>query len=454
MKKYRKEIIIMKRTGSLLAVVLSLMLVFSSFSVVFAGGGNSNLDSWLNTQVTGLKDGNAVRGSTIDIKSYSALKERFPTATFQWDTWKSGGMATKKTITSSDTSFTIPNDSSITSVFLRAIKENEDESFSESISIVDASAPSATIVTEPKLDVYPAVKMLKVDIDTYIIGNVEYYTSSPSDVATVSVKTLRLIRNGKKYKDVTSFTDVSGKKYAGINSVPLSYGAKDTFKLQAIAKVAGVDTVVAEKTFTATSKKMPTNKVYAIKLSANKVLLRWTKISYATGYKIYMGKKKIKTVKKGTTYKAVVSKKKIGKAKLRVIPYIVSGGKTYNGKSTTAKPKANVRNFKKNSLNPKDYEYMTARFIVRKVSLKGKTYTVTGYAVNTRIFALKKFKKLNIKIKSHGKVVANKTFKNYKVKVSPMGKKKIVLKIKGKANQDIVYGGGWQSNTDDKWVVD
>ena len=171
--------------------------------------------------------------------------------------------------------------------------------------------------------------------------------------------------------------------------------------------------------------------VTVTKISAKKVSITWSGVSSAAKYKVYRGKKCVKTTK---ATRVKLSGKKYVKGKYKVVAINSKGKKAA---SKWVKPKANAKVWGVN-LNPKTRKAIRCDYTIKKVSLKGKTYTVTGYAVNTStISTATKYRKLVVKITANGKVVAKKTIKNKKLNIKPYGKKKITIKIKGKAGVDL-----------------
>jgi hypothetical protein len=166
-------------------------------------------------------------------------------------------------------------------------------------------------------------------------------------------------------------------------------------------------------------------------------MVYWSSVSGATGHMVYMGSKKVKTTN-AKTFKYTCSKKKAAKYKFKVIPYCESTSN--KGTSEIKKPVKNQCTFNV-STNYASKSYATAEYVIKKVALSGKTYTITGYCLNNRIFKMAKYKKLVVMISINGKTIAKKTYKNLKVNAKPKSTKKIVLKIKGKAGKDLAYGG-------------
>lgn len=259
----------------------------------------------------------------------------------------------------------------------------------------------------------------------------EYY-AYPDSTSTVTAYNSVI----RFYKGSTLVASTMSTSMYGISiDVPVSYGANE-FTVALYSKVDGKDYFAEAWTITVNSAGLPKNTVYATKISANKAIVRWTGSSGASGYYVYMGSKKVKTVD-ASTRKVTISKKGAGKAKYKVIPYIDSGS-IVKGESTVMKAKANVlsRNI---PTGYKSYDYGKGQFVVKKISGSGKKYTLTCYAINNRMFKLKKYKKIKITVYADGKKIISKTIKNKKVNVKKYGSKKVKLKIKGKEG-DLKHG--------------
>ncbi len=231
--------------------------------------------------------------------------------------------------------------------------------------------------------------------------------------------------NNKVLKTV----ELSGSK-AIFKNVKVSYTKTIKFKVQLSFFYGDEEKTGGSITFTDKAEKIGNNKVYATKITSNQAILRWTGVSGATGYYVYQGSKKVKTVK-STARKVTIKRKKAGTSKFRVIPYVKASGKAYKGGSNKVKPKANVY---KRSIS-KSYSsdgYAKGSVRVQKISGKGKKYTATLYAYNNRIFKLVKYKKISLKVYADGKLIGKKTIKNKKVNMKENSVKKITLKFKGK----------------------
>ena len=191
------------------------------------------------------------------------------------------------------------------------------------------------------------------------------------------------------------------------------------------------------------------------KISKKKAGLRWSAVTGATAYEVYCNGKLVKkTGASTTTY--IHSKKGAGKGKYKVIPVGKSGGTDYKGPaSDTKKGQKNQKTYSVNK-SIKSVTYGTAPFRISRISLTGKTYKVTGYVVNNRIFRMLRYKKLTIKIYCNGKLVAKKTFKKLKkANCKASGVKKVNLTIKGKGGVDFhnAQGTTWKSIPKPYWEV-
>ena len=273
-------------------------------------------------------------------------------------------------------------------------------------------------------------KRVEIDIDRSYLA---WHYNNDSETQYTYDKIITLWRNNKKVA-VQKTTGIS----AQFNNVPVSYGKKDTFIVTLRMVIAGTEYSFDAKTWKDQSYPIGKNRCFATKLAKNKAYVRWNGVTGVSGYYIYKGSKKVKTVS-AKKRNATIKGKKAGKSKYKVIPYIKSGKSIYKGSSETAKPFSNQVKYSRN-LNVKSYPYQTCRFVITKISLSGKTYKVTGYAINNRIFKCKKYKKLKISLKVDGKKAFSKTFKNKKLNLKAERKKKFVFKIKGKAGRDLAHG--------------
>jgi len=285
-------------------------------------------------------------------------------------------------------------------------------------------------------------------VATINVGEGEY--KQGSSTYTGDTYYVELLRNGKK---VASKTGDAGQVVFEFKTA-VSYAQKDTFVAKTYMVVDGKKYAGGTKTTSKQSCKLATCKPKATKVSAKQAYVSWGKVNGATKYRVYLGAKAVKTVGASKTG-YMVKKAGAGKATYKVIPLIKADGKTHKGKSATAKPKANQKKFPKASIKPKDYDWKTCKFVIREVKLSGSTYTITGYAINSRIFTLQKYKSLDIKITVGGKTVAHKKFKNLKVNAGNYKAKKMTLKIKGKAGADLANGGAhYTTSAVPVWPVD
>ena len=266
-------------------------------------------------------------------------------------------------------------------------------------------------------------------------GNMHLQTQKAANDFYIDEKIVRLYRNGVL---------VGEKKTSDLNAtvvfkdIEVSYGTDDNLKAQLFVSVGrGLEVSGPTFSFTDQIDKLAKNKTYATAISSNKVSLKWTGVSGASGYYIYKGSKKIATVK-AAKRSYTVKKKGAAKSKYKVVPFIKSGGKAFTSGSNAAKPVKNVFKYKR-SINPSSHSYCTCDFVVTKVELKGSTYYVTGYAVNNRIFKCNKYSKLTVSMKLGSKKLFSKTYKNMSLNVGATKSKKITLKIKGKAGVDLAH---------------
>ena len=293
---------------------------------------------------------------------------------------------------------------------------------------------TVTILEGPSFgNLYATKTFLKKNITIWLNGYGAYTLNDDPTEYTTNKKIVKLYRNGKLVG-----TQKTSEYEVEFKNVPVSYGKNDTFKAVLYMDIEGAEIQGPSTTFKLTSQNVPNIKAYATKISAKKAYLRWQSVGGVTGYYIYMGKKKVKTVG-AKTNKKMITKKKAGKSRFKVIPFVRVSGKVYKSTSNVAKPKKNQVKWSRN-LNVKSYGYATCPFVVTKISLSGKTYTVTGYALNNRMWKVKKYKSLTVGLRVDGKKAFNKKFKNKKLNIKEYKKKKIVLKIKGKAGADLANG--------------
>ena len=218
---------------------------------------------------------------------------------------------------------------------------------------------------------------------------------------------------------------------------PVRYDRSYTFKYR-FYRMSGTSKAATEwTTVTIKSSRLTRPSLSVTKISGSKAGLKWNAVAGATGFRIYNGRKVIKTVA-GSKTSFIYSKKGAGKGKYKVVPVIKVNGmsKAAAGPASKAvKGKANVRKYVVNK-SIKSVTYGHAPFKISKIALTENKYKITGYAVNNRIFKLIKYKKLKITIYCNGKKVASKTFKNLKVNCKDSGTKKMTLTIKGKGGVD------------------
>ncbi|MBR2213636.1 MAG: hypothetical protein IJ889_04280 [Eubacterium sp.] len=287
----------------------------------------------------------------------------------------------------------------------------------------------------PKIDnIYTSKTVGEKDIKVKTSGRGTYTVGDDPTEYSVNETIVKIFKNGNLYETKT----IPVNSEAVFKSVTVSYDKSDSFKVALYMNILGEEKNGPTRSFKLASEKISKVKVKATKISNKKVYLRWGSASGATGFHIYMGKKKVKTVSAKTT-KTMVTKKKAGKSKFRVVPYVKVDKKEYKSSSNTVKPKKNEHKWKK-KMKVKSYPYATCKYVITKVSLTGKTYTVTGYAMNSREWDFKRYKSLKIDLKVDGKKAFSKKYKNKNIKIKENKKKKIVFKIKGKAGMDLANG--------------
>ena len=288
----------------------------------------------------------------------------------------------------------------------------------------------------------PAVKTVTVD-QSYtlmgkanISGTISYANYKEDGSIQYCYDTKVELLDGTK---VLKAASLKSQSFFMFNNISVPYGTYKSYKIKVTANIDGKDYSSTKNTKKVRSKQMKKNTgVRATKISAKQAVVRWSSVDGATSYRIYKGKKKVKEVK-SSVLKTTIKGKGAGSAKYKVVPVRKADGKKYAGKSATAKPKANVyitsNTGKVNSWTVK------ATFAVKKVSLSGKTYTVTGWGKNYAMYIkLKKFKSIKITVYCDGKIVAKKTIKNKRMNLNPQRSKKMTFKIKGKAGADLRHG--------------
>ena len=281
--------------------------------------------------------------------------------------------------------------------------------------------------------IYGTKSFLKKTFTIGLNGYGTYRLNDDPEVYTTYKKIVKLYRNNKLVG-----TQKTESYQVEFKNIPVSYGKNDTFKAALFMDIEGVEVAGPTTTFKTTSEKIPNIKAYATKISSKKAYLRWQSVGGVSGYYIYMGKKKVKTVG-AKTNKKMITKKKAGKSKFKVVPFVKIGKSVYKSTSNKAKPKKNQAKWSRN-LNVTSHRYGTCDFEITKISLSGKTYKVTGYALNNRIFKVIKYKSLRIGLKVDGKKAFSKKYKNVKLNIKKEKKKKIIFKIKGKAGRDLANG--------------
>ena len=416
---------------------------------VYAGGDGDQKtitkDTSINSYVTGLINSEtAMVGETLSLSNdpsgityhyFGAAPDRY----MQWELWNGSILISTKIATDSDKNFVIPKEASGYHIIIRIFDSkdaNSKELYSERITVINdvTDIKGPTVSNCSASTNYVPIGSVKVtayiSYGTYKKGG---YTRTENNV------TSELYRNGRLVKTETG----TGYKYF---TCPVSYGKADTFVVKAYMNVEGKKYYgPVQSTLKIKSSQMGRNIVRATKISARKAVIRWTGCEGATGYRIYKGKKKVRNVK-GSVTKYVVKGKGAGKAKYRVLPLRDlrrSEGKIYAGKSSSAKPKANKMKTSKPT-SWKGYKYGRSRFVVKSISLNGRTYTVKGLFYNSAHYIkVKKYKKMTIKIYADGKRVASKKYRNVSVNLKAKSTKKRTYKIRGKAGADLKYGNAY-----------
>ena len=276
-------------------------------------------------------------------------------------------------------------------------------------------------------------------------GEVKFYSTTPG-TTTVKATSFDYISIEVRQGNTVIINDYLAYYGSKEVTVKIPYVGSTAFKYRFYDSVTGATT--AWRTVNASSIKLAKPTLSVTKIAAGSAGLSWDAVKGATGYKVYKGKKLVKTLGAGKT-KYVYKKKKAGTAKYSVSAVIKSAGKTYEGpKSKAKKGKANFRKYS-GSKNYNSVKYGVAPFSIIKIELSGNTYTITGYVLNNRMFKMLKYKKLEITLFCDGKKVAHKKWKNLKVNCKDYASKKLVLKIKGKGGKDFrnatgtTYNASW-----------
>lgn len=307
----------------------------------------------------------------------------------------------------------------------------DDSGFNQNTSQIEVYSGTITINYGPSLNttyLRTITGLLSRNYEVTTDGQTLSYTCQNSGKTYYSNDFMVTLLNADTNK-VIKTVELSGSK-ATFKNVKVSYTKTTKFKVRLSFFYGDEEKTGGSITFTDKAEKIGKNKVFATKIFSNQAILRWTGVSGATGYYVYQGSKKVKTVK-STARKVTIKRKKAGTSKFRVIPYVKASGKAYKGGSNKVKPKANVY---KRSIS-KSYSsdgYAKGSVRVQKISGKGKKYTATLYAYNNRIFKLVKYKKISLKVYADGKLIGKKTIKNKKVNMKENSVKKITLKFKGK----------------------
>ena len=398
----------MKKIKKLLAIVLTLAMVLTvapTFnSPVKAGGGGITIhDISSGVSTTKNPDG------TYDVKALNTVKFSLNSLNDKISGFKERYLNGKAAITVriySDTEYSkliaeiVPecNSSKVIefkvpakykgNIFYLAFDDPEEvNQQSELFKIVDGEIH---VDSKPTFGtIYGTISFLKKNFTIGLNGYGVYRLNDDPKVYTTYTKIVKLYRNGSL---------VGTKKTDGyqveFQNVPVSYGKNDNFKVELYMEAEGIQIACDPTTFQSTSSKVPNIKLFATKIAKNKVYLRWQSVGGITGYYIYMGK-----------------------------------------------PKKNQIKFRRDlNVKSRAHNYATCDFAVTKISLSGKTYKVTGYALNNRMFKVKKYRYLILGLKVDGTKAFYKKFKKVKLNIKEYHKKKFTFKIKGKAGKDLANG--------------
>lgn len=434
-----------KWTTVVLAVVLTVAFMpagFGALGVDAPGVDKAYADnpeqtetenSELNGYITGLSSGKAQTGSTLSLslEPYSVIYHFIgadPGAYLQWELWNGSTVESTKKITDSDKTFTVPDLAGGKSVRLCIVSSESNKIRSTAIKIPliinIKSGPSITGLR------YDSLSLLKKNMTVDLSGYGAYNTNANSSYKYQDTKIIKLYSNGKYFG--TKSTDGSSIVF---HNVPVKYNANNAIKVEIYMNLEGNTISGGSKTYTVPGGKLGKNTVRATKISKKKVIVKWSGVAGASGYYLYMGKKKIKTLS-ASKRKYTVNKKNAYKYRYKVVPYIKAGTKKYKGTSSAPKPKKNQLKLNR-STNYGSASYSTCPFRITKISLKGNVYTITGYAVNNRIYPMKKYKNFKLALYIDGKKAFSKKWSSKKINVKESSSKKIVIKVRGRAGVDL-----------------
>lgn len=272
------------------------------------------------------------------------------------------------------------------------------------------------------------------DITVNINGYCRYHTDSDSSIKYVYDKTVHLYSNGSLIGSQT--TNANRVKFS---NVPVKYGSNSDIKVEIVLDIEGTKITGKAFNYIIPGETLTAPSLSATRINSKEASLAWSYVKNANGYEVWKGNKKIKTV--GNVNKCSVKGKGAGKASYKVYAVLNHNNHSYKSAAAIAKPKKNEIIFRR-SVNYKTTSYATCPFRITKISLKGNTYTVTGYAVNNRIFKMKKYKNLRVGLYANGKKAFKKKYKSKVINCKRSSSKKIVLKIKGKKGVDLRNSGG------------
>ena len=279
------------------------------------------------------------------------------------------------------------------------IAENADSYF---VDYTKVSVPTVEAFGQEISDKVSNVNVYSKQIDRF---NLEYYCAGPHAIYI----------DGKFIVNNTTSKGNYSYYRAGFKA-----GSTHTVKILPYVAIGNVNFLGKEVTKKITIAKFAkTAKPKVTKLTKNKVSVFFNvpaaqQVSGVSTFYVYMGNKKVKTVKNTgkASYIVTVSKKGIGKKKIKIVAKCKATKKTAASKA--AKPATNQ--YKWNySENLKSYSTISEYVRPIKYYYSGSKLTVKGMYINTHILDLKTYK-VKFKLTVNNKVVATKilTVKNLK----------------------------------------